>query len=142
MNAEHAQIDLRAPSPSPTRAPGPERAPRPEDSHAEERWLVCSACEHPVTTARARREIEGAHVHVRVNPHGSEFRFGCFSDAPGCAAQGESSAFFTWFPGYSWQIAVCAGCAAHLGWSFRSAGDVFFGLITDRLHERSLPDGP
>lgn len=31
----------------------------------------------------------------------------------------------TWFPGYSWQIAHCSICSAHLGWKFRmvSIGD-------------------
>lgn len=32
----------------------------------------------------------------------------------------------SWFPGYSWQIAHCSICSAHLGWKFRvvSKGDV------------------
>lgn len=72
---------------------------------------------------------------MRVNPSGIEFRFGCFDDAPGCGGWGESSTFFTWFSGYAWQIVLCRGCAIHLGWVFRSEGDVFYGLLLDRLRE-------
>jgi hypothetical protein len=34
---------------------------------------------------------------------------------------------------------VCRGCRAHLGWLFRSEGDVFFGLILDRLAKDAAP---
>lgn len=29
---------------------------------------------------------------------------------------GAPSAEFSWFPGYTWTIAVCASCMAHVGW--------------------------
>ena len=61
------------------------------------------------------------------------YRIGCFRRAPGCAQAGEPTFEYTWFPGHSWRLALCAGCRAHLGWAFQGGQDAFFGLILDRL---------
>jgi hypothetical protein len=55
---------------------------------------------------------------------------------------GEPSEYYPWFPGYAWQIAVCRGCRAHLGWLFRAEGDVFFGLILNRLARDASKSAP
>ncbi|XP_050091140.1 protein cereblon [Anopheles aquasalis] len=59
---------------------------------------------------------------------------------------------FSWFPGYSWQITVCANCRQHLGWKFVATKKnflpkSFFGLsginITVKSHgdlKKNLPD--
>jgi hypothetical protein len=52
-------------------------------------------------------------------------------------AAGESSMFWTWFPGYSWQVDYCRHCGEHLGWLFRAAEHRFHGLVLDRLVERA-----
>lgn len=101
--------------------------------------LLCFLCGHLITWTSARSTIEGAHEHVRENPSGLVFRIGCFGEAPGCTTVGDPSEYYPWFPGYAWQIAVCRGCRAHLGWLFRSEGDVFFGLILDRLAKDAAP---
>ena len=101
------------------------------------RQLLCTYCETPVTSLAARRDVEGAHIHTFTNPHGIVFRIGCFASAPGCLASGELSDHFTWFPGYSWQIALCGACKIHLGWRFLSGRDAFHGLIGDRLVEEA-----
>lgn len=41
---------------------------------------------------------------------------------------------FSWFPGYTWQLALCGQCNAHLGWKFVAGPDSnlmprkFYGL--------------
>jgi len=96
--------------------------------------LFCAACGYVITSTRERTEVSGACEHTFVNPHGIVFHIGCFRRAPGCGAKGRASAFFSWFPGYEWRIAVCRGCHSHLGWSFGNPPS-FHGLILDRLKE-------
>jgi len=36
--------------------------------------------------------------------------------------QGRPTTEFSWFEGYSWQVAVCSECGEHLGWRFAWAG--------------------
>lgn len=79
----------------------------------------------------------GRHEHSVRNPHELAFRIGCFADAPGCAQRGPATRAWSWFPGYSWQVAVCAGCHVHLGWRYRGADpESFYGLILNRLVRR------
>ena len=77
--------------------------------------------------------MAGAHEHTFVNPHGIEHHIACFALAPGCAYAGAPESAFSWFPGFTWQIAVCGQCHALLGWIFRNAGEQFHGLITTAL---------
>jgi hypothetical protein len=97
------------------------------------RPLLCARCKHPITTTAARIEVAGSHQHVRFNPHGFEYQFGCFSEAPGCQAASWPSEEFSWFAGYSWEIGRCERCREHLGWRFADAEHAFFGLIFERL---------
>jgi hypothetical protein len=113
----------------------PERVVRGAEQDAREgagRGLFCRLCRHGITRQEAGIAVNGRQVHVRTNPAGITFEFGCYSGAPGCAAVGSPTAEHTWFPGHSWQIAVCGGCGEHLGWRFRGEGG-FFGLILSRL---------
>jgi hypothetical protein len=87
-----------------------------------------------VTTPRAAIAVSGSHEHVFRNPEGLSFRIGCFASAAGCVAVGPRSSYWTWFPGHSWQVALCAGCRTQLGWRF-SGERPFHGLILDRLVE-------
>ena len=109
----------------------PEKADQKEDTgHGAD--LRCRACRHGITNREAAVPINGRQVHVCTNPSGIAFEFGCYSQAPGCAVLGRPTAEHTWFTGYTWQIAQCAGCGTHLGWRFRG-GSGFFGLILNRL---------
>ena len=94
--------------------------------------LHCKLCGHLITTENERTEANGQHLHTCRNPAGFEFTFGCFHQAPGCNAIGKASSEHSWFAGYSWQIAVCAGCGEHLGWLFCGEHE-FFGLIVGKL---------
>ena len=133
--ADRALVTLEALQQGAPGAPEPPPAVDAQEDDADvepARAIRCAACRHPVTTERERVEVHGAHEHRRVNPSGLDFHVGCFARAPGCAAQGEPTQHWTWFPGYAWRIALCACCGAHLGWAFSGAG-TFHGLILARL---------
>jgi len=79
--------------------------------------------------------MAGEHAHTFTNPHGLRFRIGCFADVTGCLVEGEPTTYWTWFPGYAWQMENCGSCRTHLGWRFRAPQHLFHGLILDRLAE-------
>ena len=101
-----------------------------ESGHGKK--LCCHLCRHIVTDKNQRFAFQGGHMHTRTNPSGYIYDFGCFQNAPGCRLLGPPTDEHTWFPGYTWQIAVCGNCGEHLGWSFRGSNN-FYGLIIDRL---------
>ncbi|MCA9521897.1 MAG: hypothetical protein KC609_13025 [Myxococcales bacterium] len=102
-------------------------------------YLRCDRCRHPITLVSAAIRVDGQHLHHVVNPHGFEYRIGCFRVAPGCRAEGPRVEAFSWFQGYDWQIAHCESCAEHLGWRYECDGDAFFGLIRDKLSDLDEP---
>ncbi|HEX9812571.1 MAG TPA: cereblon family protein [Burkholderiales bacterium] len=104
-----------------------------DDAAERERRLFCARCRSPITSLDLRIAVNGQHAHSCTNPHGLHFHIGCFRQAPGCAAFGAATTEYTWFPGYAWRVADCARCGVHLGWSFASSSDSFYGLIIDRL---------
>ncbi|HEY5683541.1 MAG TPA: cereblon family protein [Sulfuricaulis sp.] len=106
---------------------------QPLISPKKERRLFCAVCRHLVTHQDERIPVQGGHEHHFTNPHGITYHIGCYREATGCSVVGESTAEFTWFPGYAWRIALCANCHTHLGWHFQTAGEYFHGLIVNRL---------
>ena len=94
---------------------------------------MCATCGQRITDDVHRIEMNGAHEHTFVNPHGFAFVVGCFAVATGCSYLGGTETAFSWFPGFSWQIAACRRCRSHLGWIFRTAGEQFHGLITTAI---------
>lgn len=118
-------------------APRTARAPRTRRRSA---WLCCRACGRRIAPAGAAMSFDGAHRHRFLNPHGFDFEIGLYAEAPGCIHEGPATEYFSWFPGFEWRIALCAGCRAHLGWAFGCVGppgagepDAFHGLIVERL---------
>ena len=105
---------------------------RDETSQATDDALYCSVCGHLITRTRWRLMRKGDHEHTVFNPAGQLFQIACYSDAPGAAPAGGASDEFTWFPGYSWRIALCRDCGRHMGWQFLGDDD-FFGLIKIHL---------
>ena len=95
--------------------------------------LVCTVCAHRITASAYRIERSGAHEHTFVNQAGFLHHIGCCAAAPGCIHIGDTRQEFTWFPGWNWQIALCARCRAHLGWIFRCAGEQFHALIVTAI---------
>lgn len=98
---------------------------------------MCAACGHRITDEHDRIDVAGAHEHTFVNPGGFVHVIGCWRAAPGVVAIGREDGTFSWFPGWTWQVVVCASCQAHLGWRYRNADDVFHGLITRALRSQS-----
>lgn len=104
-------------------------------------FLVCRLCRHRIVREDARIVVGGTHGHVFCNPHGIVFELGCFANAPGCAHQGPRVAEFSWFAGYTWQVALCGGCGELMGWRFGGAGgDAFHGLILPHLEPEADGD--
>lgn len=99
----------------------------------EDPMLRCERCGRDVAREKDRIEVQGAHVHTRMNPAGILFTLGCFLRAEGARPEGEAHLAWSWFPGYSWTIDLCRGCSSHLGWLFEAGTDCFHGLILDRL---------
>jgi len=98
-----------------------------------DRPLVCRACGHRITDEAYRIEKGGGHEHTFVNPGGFVHHIGCFALAPGCVHPGVPETFFSWFPGWSWQLAECGRCRLHIGWIYRCEGDHFHGLVLARI---------
>ena len=120
---------------------GPETVPRTRDEKTLRegaRAILCARCGQRITSASARISMGGEHVHVRSNPHGYVWRFGCFDEATGCALAGTPTDEHTWFSGCRWQVAYCSSCELLLGWSFTGAGR-FWGLILEHLVEEQPP---
>lgn len=99
----------------------------------EREGIFCRRCLSEITTPDDKMYVNGAHIHTFANPEGIIFEIACFRDAPGCGYTGAPTSHFTWFSGYSWRIALCRRCLAHLGWGFFGKEDMFNGLITERL---------
>jgi hypothetical protein len=104
---------------------------QPEEK--EERLIHCRTCGKPITSSTYGIAVNGRHLHIFPNPLGIVFEIGCFSLASGCMHRGLPTGEFSWFPGFSWCFALCAGCNSHLGWNYSSAETNFYGLITANL---------
>lgn len=104
---------------------------------AEESVIICRNCGSGITSLDAMIAVHGRHAHTFRNPAGFTFRIGCFFTAPGCSVTGKPTSLHSWFAGFTWQVAYCSRCRLHLGWHYDSTEDSFFGLILDRLAERT-----
>jgi hypothetical protein len=127
----HRQVFRKAGDVAGGTRPAADEHDRPTDDVV----LVCAACRTPITSSGARTTVGGSFEHLEVNPHGHVFRIGCFATAAHLVVSGPPTAFWSWFPGYTWQVEVCGRCRTHLGWLFRSADHRFHGLILERLLE-------
>lgn len=111
------------------------------DATGGRRRLCCTACGAPVTERDQAMRMAGEHIHQCSNPAGFSFVVGCFRSAPGCTAVGEASAYWSWFAGFRWQVALCRSCRAQIGWRF-SGETPFYALILERVRDCiARPDG-
>ena len=101
----------------------------------ENKKVLCRTCGAKITDNSFAAIVNNSHEHSFFNPHGYVFQIRCYSAATGCTSGGKPSSEFTWFAGYTWQLAICRACSAHLGWRFQSDSVSFYGLIRDKLTE-------
>ncbi|KAM3958326.1 protein cereblon isoform 1-T1 [Aphomia sociella] len=104
--------------------------------------LCCSSCMGEI----ARREhifamsSEGVHSNY-TNLGGFMHDIVTVSRAAHTLLSGSASAEYSWFPGYAWTIACCAGCMAHVGWRFDALKrnlrpQRFYGLCRNYVQPR------
>ncbi len=103
-----------------------------KESKTGDEYVVCVKCKELLANEQDAIEVEGQHIHTRINPIGIEYVIRCFRDAMGCSLAGEQYHADSWFAGYVWQLAECPHCKEHLGWLF-SGSDHFYGLIRSRI---------
>jgi len=113
----------------------PEAFKKKEGARIPKKDLICTNCDHIVTTVSQRIEIWGSHDFTFGNL-GYPVRLGCFLEAPGCIGVERISNGYSWFKGYSWQIQLCQKCYFQLGWKYMSPENSFFGLIFGALKEQ------
>jgi len=81
----------------------------------------------------------GGPSGVYVNPHGFLHEVLTVRRARNLLVAGPPTTEFTWYPGYAWEIAFCARCRSHVGWSFTATagGDPpsFWGLRREAIVE-------
>ena len=104
--------------------------------------LVCRRCGQHISDGNHAFAASGTSTTgVFANAHGRVFQILTVRAAQGLLFVGAPTTEFTWFSGYAWRVAVCAGCTTHLGWSFEAARPglepvVFFGLLSSEIAER------
>ncbi|XP_057687220.1 LOW QUALITY PROTEIN: protein cereblon [Corythoichthys intestinalis] len=125
--------------------------------------ILCRACGHElasgadtIPTVHSRMALAGrndtlpggrrVHVQMFENPQGLQFEVVTFRRAD-VDKRWPAEKHFSWFPGFSWTVATCPRCRAHLGWAFQpsswpttissslfeSSEQTFLALIVDRL---------
>lgn len=105
------------------------------------RRLTCAACRARLADDAAATERAGAHRHLCANPAGAVYPIRLFEGSWAVGVVGSPSAEHSWFPGATWQIAVCRQCHRHLGWLFDDAAP-FAGLIEGAFVEERSPGAP
>ncbi len=108
----------------------PDRSTDSRDAATEEEEaLRCRRC--GVDFASPSDVFPGSRS-LHVNPGGWLHEIVTVVAARNLAVLGQPTVQDTWFPGYAWDIASCAGCGAHIGWRFEGARSPpsFWGLRT------------
>jgi hypothetical protein len=121
------------------RTEAPDPAHRNRVDAGDTARLVCRTCGDTIASVDAVLP-RGEAPLVFANPGGLVFELVLLRTARGLALVGPMTLEHTWFAGYAWRVALCAGCATHLGWRYqavepdRSPG-VFLGLLRAELIE-------
>ncbi len=99
----------------------------------EDQPILCQRCRTVITTKAAAIELAGQHAHQLINPAGVTYEVVLYREA-NCQVQGPPTPEHTWFAGFTWQIALCGHCSAHLGWLYTKPESLgFYGLIKSQL---------
>ncbi|KAG5840757.1 hypothetical protein ANANG_G00192050 [Anguilla anguilla] len=116
----------------------------------EDDLLLCRSCGHEVASSSDARYVASrlalshrnntmigdkrATVQLFENPNGFQFEVVTFRRAD-VFKHWPADKRFTWYPGYSWTIATCPRCSAHLGWAFQPSE--WPDVVTDAIFEDS-----
>ena len=105
--------------------------------------LDCSRCGRTIALARDAFALSDTNiVGTFVNPSGHVMQVATFSkvrsETESILMIGDIVTEHSWFPGYGWQMCVCAGCGSHLGWHFTATPlpldpPTFFGFRQECL---------
>lgn len=79
-------------------------------------------------------------VGAYVKPYDSAQEVITVHNASGLALHGNPSKDHSWFPGYTWTIALCAACESNIGWLFRAdkrnlVPKSFWGIRSSRISD-------
>lgn len=99
-----------------------------EDDTDKDNAILCKQCDHIITHPDLAVTINDRFIHTFRNPSGLEFDIQCYSQADGALVSGSATDYYSWFPGYSWQICYCRQCHQHIGWYYSKGEDGFFGF--------------
>ncbi|KAJ2945064.1 hypothetical protein O0L34_g9122 [Tuta absoluta] len=110
--------------------------------------LCCATCANEI----ARRDhifamsSEGVHSNY-TNLGGYMHDIVTVSRAVNTELTGAPSSEYSWFPGYTWTIAVCSACMAHVGWRFDAMRRTlrpaqFYGLCRNYVVPRAADAAP
>ncbi|XP_070533984.1 uncharacterized protein [Ptychodera flava] len=127
-------------------------------------YLLCRQCGHEVTKATDLKRVASAQalrqrndtilgmpeilIQLFENPAGRAFEVITTKKAD-VTKFDQVYPGDTWFPGFSWRIAVCPKCGQHLGWSYephnhehgkKDTEETFLGLILDHLIHQDYAD--
>lgn len=101
-----------------------------DEGTSKEALILCRACGHELAhgtdiqhvpsrlalSSRNDTVVGGRRVNVQLfqNPHGHQFEIITFKKAD-IKQHWPADKRFSWFPGFSWTVATCPRCNAHLG---------------------------
>lgn len=101
-----------------------------DEGTSKEALILCRACGHELAygtdihhvpsrlalSSRNDTVVGGRRVNVQLfqNPHGHQFEVITFKKAD-IKQHWPADKRFSWFPGFSWMVATCPRCNAHLG---------------------------
>ncbi|XP_058811690.1 protein cereblon-like isoform X2 [Topomyia yanbarensis] len=109
-------------------------------------YFICKRCEHEIASyndifAMSKQGVQtsycnpSGYVHETLTIYKTKDNSTFTVDRP--------STEFSWFPGYSWQITLCANCRQHLGWKFVATKKnylpaSFYGLSGNSIKVKSV----
>jgi cereblon len=131
------------PSLRPKTRPRERPARRPDRARVlprQRKVILCRRCGGELSEAAAVFSMTpSGPAGVFVNPHGFLHEVLTVRRAKNLLRLGLPTTEFTWYPGYAWEIALCAGCREHVGWAFTTVGEgdppSFVGLRRNAIVE-------
>jgi len=137
-------LALRDPAANRHRTRRPGSATEATRGESGARAILCRTCRTRLSDPGAVFPMKtGGATGVFMNPHGFLHEVVTVRRAENIVHLGWPTTDFSWFPGYAWEIALCAACREHVGWRFTPAQEaepaVFWGLRRPAIIEDEEP---